>query len=347
MTQRNDHSARQEGARTLAAAGVRPPLVPDLAFRRFVEPADFAAMFAVAEGRRAWDEIDPDSTVESIPTLEGITATWSALPAETREQNLLFAEIAGQVVGYSAVDYWPEADGTWLYQMILRLLPAWRTQEIDRTLLRWAESRARALAADPAHPGPAVYTANATSTEREFTALLAAEGYQPFITLIEMGFEGFADLPPAPPLPPGLELRAAGPADYRAIWEARQAAYRGTQGFQETTEEQHQEFAGNPQNDPALWQIVWDAHGIAGMCLAEIYGARGVIPELNVRPDWRRRGLGRVLMVRGLRALADRGAQTVRLHTWLENEQRSFDLYAALGFRTLKQSIWYRKPLRP
>ncbi len=320
------------------------PAIADLTLRRFAGPDDFAAMFAVAEGRCAWDQVDPESTVEAIPTLAGITASWAALPPDVRAQNLRLAEVAGQVVGYSAVDYWPEADGTWLYRITLRLLPAWRTQGIDRALLHWAEDRARTIAADHPHGGQVAFTANATSTEREFTALLAEEGYQPFVTLIEMILDSSADLPPAPLLPAGLDLHPATPADYRALWDARQVAYQGTRGFQATTEEQHQQFAANPHNNPGLWQVAWDSTGIAGMLLAELHGTRGVIDELNVRPDWRRRGLGQALMVRGLHALAARGAATVRLHTWLENEQRSFDLYVALGFRILKQSIWYRKP---
>lgn len=317
--------------------------VAEITFRHYIGPDDFAAMLAIIEGKRDWDQVDPESTVESLPTLEEIATSWGALSLEFLEQNLLFAEVCGQVIGYSAVDHWPEADGTWLYLILLRILPGWRTQGIDRALLHWAEDRARKLAADHPHGGKVAFTANATSTEREFTTLLQEEGYKPAITLIEMIFNDFANLPPEPPLPGGIQLRPATPADYRALWDARQAAYRGTLGFQETSEEQHQEFAANPNNDLSLWLVAWDADGIAGMLLSERHGTRAVIPELNVRPDWRRRGLGRALMVRGLHLLVAQGAQTVRLHTWLENEQRSFDLYAALGFRTLKQSVWYRK----
>ncbi|CAM5625493.1 hypothetical protein SBADM41S_01790 [Streptomyces badius] len=70
----------------------------------------------------------------------------------------------------------------------------------------------------------------------------------------------------------------------------------------------------------------------------------GEVEELSVRTDQRRHGIGRVLLLDGLRGLREQGATTARLFTGTANPHRSY-LYESVGFRRRNEYVRYRKPL--
>lgn len=71
----------------------------------------------------------------------------------------------------------------------------------------------------------------------------------------------------------------------------------------------------------------------------------GEVEELSVRKDQRRLGIGRALLLDGLRSLREQGATTARLYTGTANPHRSYDLYESVGFRRRNEYVRYRKPL--
>ncbi|MDH6144366.1 ribosomal protein S18 acetylase RimI-like enzyme [Kitasatospora sp. GP30] len=71
----------------------------------------------------------------------------------------------------------------------------------------------------------------------------------------------------------------------------------------------------------------------------------GEVEELSVRTDQRRLGIGRVLLLDGLRSFREQGATTARLFTGTANPYRSYDLYEGVGFRCRNEYVRYRKPL--
>lgn len=333
------------------------PAIPGLAFRRYRDEADFRHMIAVRAGCVAADRIDVFSTDERIPTVEDLTAWFAAArtgdPPFDPIRDMLFAERDGRVIGYNRVTWWPEEDGTHLYLHLGYLLPAHRRQGLGRAMLRWAEARARAIAA--AHPGPRadVYGANATSDERELTSLLRAEGYTPVFSVLEMELSDVAALANVPAMPDGLETRPVGPEHYRALWEATNDAYRGRDVIMvlPTEEDYQEEYVHNPYLDPALIQAAWAGDDIAGLVRCETLPGPGphgygVVAQVAVRPAWRRRGLAYGLLLRGLHALRARGIQMVRLDVRQDNATHAQDLYERAGFHVLKEHVRYRKPMR-
>jgi ribosomal protein S18 acetylase RimI-like enzyme len=70
-----------------------------------------------------------------------------------------------------------------------------------------------------------------------------------------------------------------------------------------------------------------------------------VIVDLAVRPPFRRRGLGRALVLAALHALRAGGVGIVRLHTVAEFATGARHLYEGVGFRVVKEHPRYRKPL--
>src|SRR3954471_5928270 len=104
--------------------------VPGLNFRRWRDKLDYLQMAAVRVGSGEWDNVDPLSSREDVPTAEDLEATFPE--KEVRESSdLLVAEVNGQIVGYSHVFWrWTEITGTRVYLHLGYLLPKWRNKGI-------------------------------------------------------------------------------------------------------------------------------------------------------------------------------------------------------------------------
>lgn len=87
----------------------------------------------------------------------------------------------------------------------------------------------------------------------------------------------------------------------------------------------------------AVWRTVVDSYADTGFTQKW--------PFLSVRTDQRRLGIGRALLLDGLRSLRGQGATTARLYTGAANPHRSFDLYESVEFRRQNEYVRYRKPL--
>jgi len=346
----HDFGAALEAFRYRKALDGAEPLtagVPGLSFRPIRGEQDADALYAVHAGRMAHDQIDPFSSFEDVPSREGLSASLSRAVAEGRQGEWLVAQVEAQVVGYSQLECWPEDDGTWVYLTLGWVLPDWRGRGIGTAMLHWAEDRSRRLAA-AWHPAePFELAANASSTEKEATALLTHEGYLAGYTVLELSLDAATPVPTYP-LPAGLEVRSVRPEHLSLIAASIGEAYR-----QEYEEGRFQEsydpaaYAAElsaPKHDSTLWQVAWEGDQVAGQVLSIVENGRAEVFEVSVRPAWRRRGLARALLSRALRRLRGRGIDVIRIGTVSEFRTRARDLYSTVGFRVLKEFPRYRKP---
>jgi mycothiol synthase len=329
------------------------PAIAGLSFRHIRGAQDAEAVYAIHMGRKECDQIDPLSTVESLPSRDQILTTLSQVAQENHQDRTLIAEVNERVVGYGRITSWREGDGTWVYLTLGWVLPEWRGQGIGTAMLHWLEARIRQLAAaDGACASPSEkceFAANASSTEKEATALLLHEGYRAGYTVLELGLDTSVPVP-AHPLPPGIEVRPVWPDHYAliaaSVREAYQDEYEGGR-FNEEYEFDIPAYVAQlsePKHDPTLWQVAWDGDEIAGQVLSVVENGRAAVFEVSVRPAWRRRGLARGLLSRALHTLRERGTEVIRLHTVAEFRTRARDLYGSLGFRVLIEFPRYRKP---
>ena len=330
---------------TVDERALSQPGIAGVSFRRLRGAADYPLLAAVHAACREADQIDPLSVLESIPTAEEIAADLAPTASFDPARHELVVESAvGDVVGYSLVVWWRERDGLRLYLVLGYLLPQWRERGIGSKMLAWAEGRARDLAAADTSGGPAMYGANASSTERDTTGLLLANGYRETFSLLEMELDPNAEIVPTP-LPAGIELRPATPEHYRAIWNSIHEAYAESPQNIVADEADYQAWLRKPSFDPALWQIAWAGGEIAGQVLPEIAHGRGEVGEVSVRKPYRGTGLARALLTRGLAALRARGAHPIRLFCRADNRFGAPHLYRSAGFRDLKTFVRYRKPM--
>ncbi len=322
-----------------------PPLT-GLVFRTLVGAEDADAFLAVRRGCAVYDQVDPLSTTESIPTRSQMADALAAALVAGQADRWLAVEVAGATVGFSRIISWPEDDGAWVYLSLGWLLPAWRGQGIGTAMLHWAEAHSRQLAAAEHSGARAELAANASSTEYDAAALLKHEGYAVGYTVLEMGLDPAVAVSAAP-LASGIEIHPVAPAHLPAIAasviEAYQGEYEGGRFSSGNDPVAYAAELAAPRFDPDLWQVAWDHDAVIAQVLTIIEQGRAEVFEVSVRPGWRRRGVGRALLTRAILALRSRGVEIIRLHTVADFPTRACDLYASVGFRVLKQFPRYRK----
>lgn len=324
---------------------------------------DHDAMVAVRLGCAERDRIDAGSVVEGLPTAADLAK--ACAESEDPHENQILVHYQGEgvgeggVVGYSTIRWWEERDGTWLYLHRGYLLPGHRGQGIGSAMLDWAENRIRRLVREHGTGQTAVFGANATAGETDATALLRAGGYRRVFSLVELELADLRTLPGANPLPAGVRLGAVEPDDYRAAWSVvvdsyADAAHTRTWPYERflataATAATTAKATTAATTSPPCWRAAWDGDRLAGVALCSVHHRRdravGEVEELSVRAESRRRGLGRALLLDGLRCLRDHGAWTARLYTGTANPYRSYDLYESGGFRRRNEYVRYRKPI--
>lgn len=311
-------------------------------FRPYRGDEDHGPMAVVRLGCAERDRIDAHSVVEGLPTAAEIAEASAKLEEPSKNQILVVHD--GSVVGYSTIRWWQERDDTWLYLHRGYLLPEHRRQGIGSAMLSWAEERIRQLAKQHGTARTAVIGANAMASEQDATALLLAADYRRVFSLVELKLGDLRQLPePGSELPAGIRTGPIGTSHYRAAWRTVVDSYADTSPTRKWT---FQDFVDTA--DPACWRAAWNEQDMVGVALCSIrrhHHTVGEVEELSVRTDHRRLGIGRVLLLDGLRSLREQGATTARLFTGTANPHRSYDLYESVGFRRQNEYVRYRKPL--
>jgi ribosomal protein S18 acetylase RimI-like enzyme len=267
-------------------------------------------------------------------------------------QDVLCAEVDGEMIGYNRVFWYTEVEGNRLYAHFGFLLPAWRRKGLGRAMLHHSERRLRKIAAEHPADGPRFLQSEAASTQPGTEALLSGEGYAAVRHEYEMVRETLDDIPPAP-LPEGLKVRPVQPEHYQAIWDAKEEAFRDHWGYRPETQEDYQRWLGDEKFDPGLWRVAWYGDQVAGLVGSVIspqenagyHRERGWIGPVCVRRSWRRRGLAHALLAQSLQALKERGMTEAALGVDTQNVTGALRLYESMGFRAVKRFSLYRKPL--
>jgi mycothiol synthase len=329
---------------------IDPLGIPGLVFRGFQGETDYPKMLAVISGSKTADQI------ERTDTLEDIVNNYAHLTNCDPYQDMIFAEVKGEVVGYGRVSWRIDQDGQWLGFLIGFLLPDWRWKGIGGRMLRFGEKRLAQIALHLRETGTLNNSNNCffeidhEQGERDKESILIREGYQ--AVRYDYSMVRSLELPVNEmPMPPGLEVLAVQPEHYHAVWEASNEAFRDHWGYIEETEQDFQRWLDNPTFDPKIWQVAWDGDQVAGMVLNFVNPAenqeysrkRGYTENISVRRPWRKRGLARALLTRSLKMFQDMGMTEAALRVDTENLSGALRLYESVGFQVVKRGAVYRK----
>jgi mycothiol synthase len=336
----------EEAGHTIVLADA--PTIPGLIFRCFRGELDYPSMVAVIEGSKEVDGLERTDTVQDVARF------YDNLVNCDPYQDMLFAEVDGDVIGYSRVMWAVGPEGQRYYRHFTYLLPDWRGTGIRQAMLRHSERRLGDIAAEHQETGTFWFETYATGTEHHWENLLIAEGYQAAQYRFQMVRPHLTEIPDLP-LPEGLEVHPVGPEDTYAVWLAAKEAYQEAWWYTEEgwSDQRYEAWKQDPTFDPRLWQVAWDGDQVAGMVLNYIsveenreYGRkRGYTETICVRRPWRRRGLARALLARSLRVLQQQGQAEAALSVDAENPSGALRLYTSMGFIVHKQTAVFRKPL--
>lgn len=320
--------------------------VPGLVFRHYRGEEDIPAMVEIINRCNIVDGNDWVATVEE--TLNNYRHLVNCDPY----QDMIFAEVHGELIGYGRCWWEAQLDGTYRYPHIAKLLPEWRDEGIRQTMLQFNETRLRQIAATHPAESKKAFAAFANEGETHWANLLETAGYRPIRYFMEMIRPSLDNIPNAP-LPASLEARPGTQAEWRQIWEACREAFQDHWGESGWSEESFQAWTQHPNFDPTLFQIGWDGAEVAGGVCNFIDKAnnealgqlRGFTEDIFVRRPWRRQGLAKALIARSLHMLKEMGMTEAALTVDADNPTGAVKLYTSMGFQHDKMSVSYHKPL--
>ncbi len=257
---------------------------------------------------------------------------------------MLVAELPdGRIAGYA--DLVDQACEHLRFWVDLRVPPGELAPEIGGAFLDELEARAAERAA-----ADATVRVSVLSPDEAGRRLVERRGYEVFRYSFQMRIEFDGGLP-EPVWPEAISVRTFVPGrDDEAVYEAQDDAFADHFEHVSWPYESWRGWAFAEPFDPSLWWIAEQGPEIAGICLcraeAGAGGELGWVGVLGVRRPWRRRGLGRALLLQSFAEFRARGKRGVGLGVDGLNPTGAVRLYEQAGMRVARRFDQYRKPLR-
>jgi ribosomal protein S18 acetylase RimI-like enzyme len=221
----------------------------------------------------------------------------------------------------------------------LRVRPG--AAEAMRVLFDWSISRAVERVGAP---GRIQFFAD--ERDAPLGELLEQAGYSIARSAYEMARSLGGELE-EPVWPDGLVARTLDLGDGEAVHAAQDEAFAEDWFYNPVAHETWLKGLRAGGADSGLSSVVWDGDAIAGLCLTRPSHGEdesiGWIGDLAVGAPWRRRGLGRALLLHSFRLFADAGKQRAGLGVDRDNATGALALYERVGLRVVRQSnTWER-----
>lgn len=304
---------------------------------------DLLALVDVINAADAVDGMDRGTSVQEMEELFG-------RPLFDPERDVFVAEAGSQAVAYGSLDT-ERDEQTCVFRLYCEVLPEWRRQGIGTRMMERLMAAAKARLGEL--EGQTVYvSASCVAGEEDRESLFRNFDLVPVRYFIKMSYQPLDDHIPSPQPPRGVDLRpyVAGQDD-RAVWAAVNEAFRDHWGHVEVSLEEWAFWMQSPFLRSDLHVLAVDGDEIAGVCLISINeqenkrtGRReGWIDTLCVRRPYRRRGVGKALLVAGLHKLREAGMEVAALGADAENLTGAVRLYQRVGFREERRWINYRR----
>lgn len=324
----------------------------DLTCRTYRDESDYQAVAGLMSAAALVDGPENARTAEEVrQQLSG--------PLALPEENLFLFEVKGQLVAYGRTEL-EEGPGKSAFFMRGTVHPDWRRQGIGTRVMERIEQRIQERLGEATQQ--TVYANAWTDLKHEDRqALFRKMGYELvryFFDMERILHEGGSPVEvPEPAFPAGIAVQNMDVRpDLEAVLLTVNEAFRDHWGHTDLLLEQWQHWITEPDYRPELWFIAWDADKDepAGLCLngivpehnARVGRQEGWVHVLGVRRAYRGQGLGRALLLRGMKVLQDEGMQWSMLSVDAENLTGALRLYEGAGFQPVKRSAAFRKVIR-
>lgn len=201
-------------------------------------------------------------------------------------------------------------------------------------LLREASERARAA-------GLGVLQVDVPEPHEARRTAFAERGWTHVRTHLHLERKGAE--PVNAPVPEGMTLRLAGPADAPAVTDVQNAAFSGSWGYAPNTPEEiaYRIFElPNLRPDPVV--LLEEDGALIGYCWChrEFENAPGIVGMVGVLPGRQGQGLGRAVTGAGMDRLLELGSPSLAITVDSENPS-AIRVYENLGFVLDWRSFWY------
>jgi mycothiol synthase len=232
--------------------------------------------------------------------------------------------------------------------------PEARGHGLGRRLLEWAAQRAAILHEErhPEVPGAVCVVVHEHNASKQ--ALLRAAGYEAARWEHTMTRSLSTPLPDVPQPPPGLALEPYEAVRDEAVRLAHHEAF-ADHWAAFPPDEQHwaRWYTGARAFRPGLSWLVLEGDDVVAYLLSYFWeadaAASGVreayVGQVGVRPAWRRRGLGRLLLAAALRSYRSAGYERAALMVDTGNATGALGLYERAGFTVRDTTATWTKPL--
>ncbi len=322
------------------------PSISGLNLRRFQGESDYSQIAAVLIASETADQTERNVTADDIAN------AYQHFSNCDPYNDMIIAEIAGEIIGYSR-GWWQDETFTGrLYKHNGFLVPEWRRKGIGRAMLIWMENRFHDIAASNPPETAKFFQVNVSQFQKGTAIMLERSAYQPIRYFYEMVRPTLDDIFEFP-LPDSLEIRPVNPDHYRAIWKSVDETSQDEWGYKEPTDDDYQEWLTSPHFQPHLWQVAWDTdtNQVVGHVLTfiddeneQFNRKRGYTEGIGVDQSWRRRGLAHALISRSLQAQKAAGMTESALVADSDSTSGVTRLYESCGFQIVKRDTVYRKP---
>jgi ribosomal protein S18 acetylase RimI-like enzyme len=145
-------------------------------------------------------------------------------------------------------------------------------------------------------------------------------------------------------LPPGFVVRHVGG---EAEWAARVETHREVWHPSKVTLEAYRRLRAAPGYIPELDLVAVAPDGAFAsycICWLDLANRTGEFEPVGTRPAFRGQGIGKAVMLEGLRRLKAHGARTAIVYSVGDN-RASVGLYESVGFKTIAKHYYYSKRL--
>jgi GNAT superfamily N-acetyltransferase len=310
-----------------STAAVRAPRVDEA-------PAVAALVNAVTADWVGWPPTDEQAVV----------TRWRAAFTDLERDFRVAVSLDGTVTGYAAV-FRTRADRIWT---------EFRTVEDEDIVSRLLEEVERRAGELSAQAGPGRRVVLRSQVEEDQRAVRHVFGRRGFACVREaLRIVIPVDEPPQNPRwPDGISIR---PFDARrdapAVHRLSMTALTDTWEFEpQSFEDWRDDWIHAPGFDPSLWTVAEHSGRIVGLaqCRYERPGSElGWFELLAVDREWRRRGLGRALLLHALAGFHERGTVRVGLGVDAENPTGAFRVATAAGGKVAQRFSTFEFELVP
>lgn len=322
------------------------PQIDGLCFRKFAGESDYPGMVAILDAVAKADKQD------HAITLDDLRHDYAHLTNSDPYQDMVLAEIHGELVAYSRVEWWQEEEPNHrIYSHFCNILPKWRNKGIETAMFDWNETRLKKIAAEHPQDSQRFFQTYSSEHKADLNKILEVLDYEPARYFISMS-RLLEDIPTAE-LPEGIEVRPVNLPEARKVWDAANDAFRDHWGFSPPKEEHFVSYQESKYFQPDLWQVAFDGDEVVSSVMNYIehdYNQkfnkkRGWTENISTRREWRRRGIAKALIVRSMHMHKAKGMTEVALGVDTNNPNGALKLYQSLGYKKDQTMITYRKKI--